>query len=64
MKRGLKNLKRSLKDKRKVSGLALEIYNKINSIKRSKKTAYKELEILKNYKTPIGTPLVYYIWGL
>ena len=32
----------------------LEIYSRVNSIKRSKKTTYKELEIIRNYKAPIG----------
>jgi hypothetical protein len=52
------------RDKRRVSSLLLEIYNRVNSIRRSKKAAYKELEILKNCKAPIGAPHVYYIWGL
>ena len=53
-----------LRDKRRVSGLLLEIRSKVNSTKRSKKTAFKELEILRNFKVPIGAPHVYYIWGL
>ena len=32
----------------------LEIYSRVNSIKISKKTTCKELEILRNYKAPIG----------
>ena len=39
----------------------LKIYSKVNSIKKSKRTAYKKLKILRNYKVPIGTPLIYYI---
>jgi len=49
-------------DKRRVFSLVLEIYSKVNSIKRSKRTAYKELEILRNYKAPIGILPIYYIW--
>ena len=52
------------RDKRRVSGLLLEIRSRVNSTKRSKKTAYKELEILRNCKAPIGVLYVYYIWGL
>ena len=37
IKRGFKDLERTYKNKIKVFGLALEIYNKANSIKRSKK---------------------------
>ena len=48
-------------DKRRISSLALEIYSRVNSIKRSKRIAYKELEILKNYKAPIRILPVYYI---
>ena len=64
IKRGPGDLKGFPRDKRRVSGLVLEIYNRVNGIKRSKRIAYKELEILRNYKAPIGTLPVYYIWGL
>jgi hypothetical protein len=41
--------------------MVLEIYSRVNSIKRSKRTAYKELEILRNYKVSIRILPVYYI---
>jgi hypothetical protein len=49
------------RDRRRVSSLVLEIYSRVNSTKRSKRTAYKELEILRNCKAPIGILPVYYI---
>jgi len=61
MRKGFRNLKRSPRDKRRVFSLVLKIYNRVNSTKRSKKTTYKELEILRNCKAPIGTLPVYYI---
>ena len=61
IRRDLRDLERSPRDKRKVSSLALEIYSRVNSIKRSKRTAYKELEILRNYKVSIRILPVYYI---
>jgi hypothetical protein len=61
IRRGLRDLERSPRDKRRVSSLALEIYSRVNGIKRSKRTAYKELEILRKYKAPIGILPVYYI---
>jgi len=61
IKRGLRDLKRSFKDKRRVFSLVLKIYNRVNGIKRSKKTTYEELENLKNCKVPIGILPVYYI---
>jgi hypothetical protein len=64
MRRGLGNLKRSPRDKRRVSSLAPEIRSRVNSIKRTKKTQSEELEILKNYKVFIGAPPILYIWGL
>ena len=64
MRKGLGHLKGFLRDKKRVSSLILKIYNRINSIKRSKRTAYKELNFLRNYKVLIGTPPVYHIWGL
>ena len=64
MRRGPGDLDGSLRDKKRVSSLAPEICNKVNSIKRSKRTAYKELEMLRNHKAPIGTPPVYYMRGL
>ena len=64
MRRGFGDLKGLLRDKKRVFNLVLEIYNKINGMKRSKRTAYKELEIIKNYKVSIRIPPVYYIWGL
>jgi len=57
----LRDLERSPKDKRRVSGLAPEIHSRVNSTKRSKRTAYKELEILRNYKAPIKILPVYHI---
>ena len=63
-RRGPRDLEGFLRDKRRMSSLALEIYCKINSIKRTKKTQSKDLEILGNYKAPIRAPPVYYIWGL
>ena len=64
MRRGPKDLKGFPKNKKRVSSLVLEIYNKVNSTKRNKKIAYKELKILRNCKAPIGILLIYYIWGL
>ena len=64
MRRGPRDLKGFPRDKRRVSGLVLKIYNRVNSIKKSKRIAYKELEILRNYKVPIGILPVYYIQGL
>ena len=61
IRRDLGDLERSPRDKRRVSGLALEICSRVNSTKRSKRTAYKESEILRNYKAPIRTPPVYHI---
>jgi len=61
MRRGFGDLKRSPKNERRVSSLALEIYSKVNSMKKSKKTTYKKLEILRNCKAPIETLPVYYI---
>ena len=61
MRRGPGDLKGFLRNKKKVSSLVLEIYSKVNSIKRSKRIAYKESEILRNCKVPIGTPPVYHI---
>ena len=61
IRKGFKDSEKSLKNKRRVSSLVLKIYSKVNSIKRSKRTAYKELKFLKNYKALIGTPPVYYI---
>ena len=60
-RRDPRDLKRFPRDKRRVSSLVLEIYSRVNSIKRSKRTAYKELEILRNYKVSIETLPVYYI---
>jgi len=51
-------------DKRSVFSLVLEVYSRVNSIKRSKKTAYKELELIRTYKAPIEILPVYYIRGL
>jgi hypothetical protein len=45
IRRGLRDLEKSPRDKRRVFNLILKIHSKINSIKRSKKTAYKELKI-------------------
>ena len=64
IKRGLGDLKGFPRDKRRVSSLALKICSRINSIKRSKRTAYKKSEILRNYKALIETPFVYYMQGL
>ena len=64
MKRGPRDLKGFFKDKKRVFSLVLKTYNRVNSTKRSKRTAYKKLKILKNCKVSIGTPPVYYIWGL
>jgi len=52
-KRGPRDLKGFLSDKRRVSSLALRIRSRANSIKRSKRIAYKELENLKNCKALI-----------
>ena len=41
--------------------MVLKIYRRVNNTKKSKKTVYKKLEILKNYKVLIGTPPVYHI---
>jgi hypothetical protein len=60
-RRGPRDLKGFPRDKRRVSGLVLEIRSRVNNTKRSKKTAYKELENLRNYKAPIGILPVYYI---
>jgi len=60
-RRGPRDLKGFLRDKRRVSGLILEIRNRVNNIKRTKKTQSKDLEILRNCKVPIRTPPVYYI---
>ena len=51
----------SPRDRRRVSSLVLEIRSRVNSMKRIKRTAYKELENLRNYRALIGTPPVYYI---
>ena len=64
IRRGPGDLKEFPKDKRRVSGLALEIRSRVDGIKRSKRTAYKELEILRNCKASIGIPPIYYIQGL
>jgi len=64
IRKGLRDLEGPPRDKKRVSSLVLEIYSRVNSIKRSKRTAFKELKILKNYKAPIGILPVYYIWGL
>jgi hypothetical protein len=37
IRRGLRNSKKSLRDKRRVFSLVLEIYSKVNTIKRTKK---------------------------
>src|SRR6266567_1773478 len=63
IRRGPRDSKEFPGDKRRVSGLALEIYSRVNGIKRSKRTAYKESEILRNYKAPIGTSPVYHMRG-
>jgi len=63
-KRGPRDLGGFPRDKRRVSGLILEIRNKVNNIKRTKKTQSKDLENLRNYKAPIKTPPVYYIQRL
>jgi len=60
-RRGPRDLEGFLRDKRRVSGLILEIRNRVNNIKRTKKTQSEDLEILRNYKVPIRTPPVYYI---
>ena len=64
IRRGPGDLKGFPRDKRRVSGLVPEICSRVDSIKRSKRIAYKKLEILRNCKAPIGTPPVYYMWGL
>jgi hypothetical protein len=64
MRKSLGDLKKSPRDKRKVFSLTPKIHSRVNNIKKSKKTAYKESEILGNYKAPIGIPPVYHIWGL
>ena len=61
IRKGFEDLERCFRDKRRVFSLVLEIYRRVNSMKRSKKTAYKELKILRNCKAPIRTPPVYYI---
>ena len=52
-RRGPRDLDKVPRDKGRASGLALEIYSRVNSIKRSKRTAYKEFKNLRNYKAPI-----------
>jgi hypothetical protein len=64
MRRGLGDLEGSPRDKRRVSGMALEIRSRVDGTKRSKRTAYEESEILRNRKASIRTPPVYHIWGL
>jgi hypothetical protein len=64
IRRGLRNSKRSPRDKRRVSSLVPEIYSRVNGIKRTKKTQSKESEILRNYKAPIGAPPILHMWGL
>ena len=59
IRRGPGDLKGFPGDKRRVSGLALEIYSRVNGIKRSKRIAYEELKILRNYKALIGILPVY-----
>ena len=61
IRRDLRDLEGSSRDKRRISSLVPEIYSRVNSIKRSKRIAYKELEILRNYKAPIRILPVYYI---
>jgi len=61
IRKGLRDLKGPPRDKKRVSSLALEIRSRVNGIKRSKRTAYKELKKFKNCKVPIETLLVYYI---
>jgi len=63
-RRGPGDLERFPKDKKRVSGLTLEIRSRVNNIKRTKKTQSEDLEILRNCKAPIRTPPVYYIWKL
>jgi len=63
-RRGPRDLKGFPRDKKRVSGLTLEIRGRVNNIKRTKKTQSKDLEILRNYKAPIRTPPVHYIWRL
>ena len=60
-RRGPRDLEGFLRDKRRVSGLILEIYNRVDNIKRTKKTQSEDLEILRNYKAPIRTLPVHYI---
>jgi len=60
-RRGLRDLEGFPRDKRRVSGLTLEIYSRVNNIKRTKKIQSKDLEILRNYKASIRTLPVYYI---
>ena len=61
MRRGPRNLKGFLKDKKRVSSLVLEICSRVNSTKKSKKRAYKKSEILRNCKALIKTLPVYHI---
>ena len=61
IKKGFRDLEKYPKNKRRVFSLVLKIYRRVNSIKRSKKIAHKELENLKNCKVFIGIPPVYYI---
>ena len=61
IKREFGDLEGTPKNKIRVFSLVLKIYSKVNSTKRNKKTAYKELEILKNCKVPIGILPIYYI---
>ena len=61
IKKSLGDSEKSPKNKKGVSSLALKICSKINGTKRSKKTAYKELEILRNHKAPIKILPIYYI---
>ena len=64
IRKGPGDLKGFLRDKKRVSSLVLETRSRVNSIKRSKRTAYKKSKFLKNCKALIGTLPVYYIWGL
>ena len=52
------------RDKKRVSSLAPKIHSRVNGIKESKRTAYKEPEIWRNCKAFIGTPPVYHIQEL
>jgi len=63
-RRGPRDLEGFPRDKRRVSGLILEIYSRVNNTKRTKKTQSKDLEILRNCKAPIRTLPVHYIWRL